>query len=96
MTENAAMRHLFVAPITTTGNYGFDARNNMVFSYDGERDIGWMSRGWGRIQYLPDGAQLFDAWTLEFNALVRDDMTAQEVCDALNAVLAVTAEVRRD
>lgn len=82
-TQSAA-RKLYQAPIVMRYNYGWDARNRMVFCRDEER---WIPRGWGHVQYLRNGAALYDAWTEEFEALVRDDMTADEVCAVLNRAL---------
>ena len=66
----AAVRGLFVPPFVSDGPslYILDSAGNVVASRVGTPLV-WTPRGWGRHQYLRDGAALHDAWCDFFGSL---------------------------
>ena len=63
--------------------YIYDAENHVVADFAPNE---FRTRGWGRIQYLGEGAALFDAVDELFKKLVKDHLTDKAKCvAALNA-----------
>ena len=46
--------------------------------------MGPRARGWGRIQYQPDGDAQMSAWTAYFNAVTHGTTDPQEILRRLN------------
>ena len=85
------VRELYKPPFSTTHGYIYDADHNTVADMRGEPNSraphqGFRPRGWGRIQYLPDGERLHDA--AEAYLL---DVTKDVTADAVACVAALNA-----
>ena len=61
-----------------TGLYVLDTKENMAADRNG-------ARGWGRIQYMPDGERLHDLWCAEYVRIVGGERDCSKVAELLNA-----------
>lgn len=69
-----------------------------VCSADGHTAVTWFSgqhpRGWGRIQYMPDGQRLMNDWVTAYEKIVGAETDPEKVCELLNAAWAHGVEVQ--
>lgn len=90
---NSTVRALWRGPfvLCPMAMYIHDAgnKNSMVACHWKHRgnDEPILARGWGRIQYLPNGAKKMDEWEAFFANLLKTNniTTLEEACAALNA-----------
>ena len=82
---NEIVRKLFSPPFSISSTEIRDFKYQQVVS------LGFpvscpdpVPRGWGRIQYLPDGEKKMDLWEEFFWELVRDETDGQKIVNLLN------------
>lgn len=89
LEQQVQAKALYKPPFRYEHRYVWDADDHMVADFRGHRFKGvrnFRVRGWGRLQYFPDGEALHDRMGQLFEALVPEtDPTPDTVINALNA-----------